>query len=288
MVDDTETRVKEHELKRQKREQSDVEGEEEQWVDEATRLSARLIYEVIRRDGVDEMTRPKTSLVFSGLAAGILISFSVIAEAIFYVHLPDAPWRGLVESFGYSLGFLLVIKGRMQLFTENTITTVLPLMSHPCREYFYLTGRLWFIVLAANVVGAFIAGAFMHLTPAFSPELKDAFQTISERAVTHPPLVGFFKALPAGVLIAAVVWMLPTSTGAPYFIIVTFTWLIAVGEFTHIIAGSVEMAYLVVSGDLGLMGSLNFFVPVFLGNVVGGTVVFTLITWAQVAAEVTQ
>lgn len=286
MVDNTEQRVKADELKRQKRGQDEVDGEEKHWVDEATRLSARLIFEVIRRDGVDEMTRPKTSLVFSGLAAGILIAFSIIGKGIFHTYLPDAPWRPLLESLGYSLGFLLVIKGRMQLFTENTITTVLPLMSQPCREYFYLTTRLWFIVLAANVVGAFIAGWFMHATPAFPPEMKEAFRAISEHAVTHPPLVGFCKALPAGVLIAAVVWMLPTSPGTPFFIIVTFTWLIAVGGFTHIIAGSVEMAYLVVSGELGLIGSLKFFVPVFLGNVVGGTAVFTLITWAQVAAEV--
>ena len=167
MVDNTEERVKAHELKRQKRGQDDVDGEEEQWVDDATRLSARLIFEVIRRDGVDEMTRPKTSLIFSGLAAGILIAFSIIGEGIFQAYLPDTTWRPLVESLGYSLGFLLVIKGRMQLFTENTITTVLPLMSHPCREYFYLTGRLWVMVLVANVVGAFIAGSFMLLMASF-------------------------------------------------------------------------------------------------------------------------
>ena len=286
MVDNTEERVKAHELKRQKRGQDDVDGEEEQWVDDATRLSARLIFEVIRRDGVDEMTRPKTSLIFSGLAAGILIAFSIIGEGIFQAYLPDTTWRPLVESLGYSLGFLLVIKGRMQLFTENTITTVLPLMSHPCREYFYLTGRLWAMVLVANVVGAFIAGSFMHWTPAFPPEMKDAFLAISEDAVLKPPIEAFFKAMPAGVLIAAIVWMLPTSPGAPFFIIVTFTWLIAVGGFTHIIAGSVEMAYLAVSGGLTFLEGLKFFFPVLFGNVVGGTAVFTLITWAQVAAEV--
>lgn len=288
MVDNTEERVKAHELKRQKRAQDDVAGEEKQWVDDAARLSARLIFEVIRRDGVDEMTRPKTSLLFSGLAAGILIAFSVIGEGILRAYLPDAPWRPLVESFGYTLGFLLVIKGRMQLFTENTITTVLPLMSRPCREYFYLTARLWAMVLAANVVGAFIAAAFMYWTPTFTPEVKAAFLAISEHAVLHPPLEGFFRAMPAGVIIAAIVWMMPTSTGAPFFIIVTFTWLIAVGGFTHIIAGSVEMAYLMVGGVIGFADAMKFFIPVLLGNIVGGTAVFTLMTWAQVASEVVE
>lgn len=286
MVDRTEERIRAREMSEEHQERQNIDGGEEQHVQEASGLTARLIYEVIRRDGVEEMTRPKTSLIFSGLAAGILIAFSVIGEAIFQVHLPSEPWRPLVESLGYSLGFLLVIKGRMQLFTENTITTVLPLMSQPCREYMYLTARLWIMVLVANVVGAFIAGTFMFYTPVFGPEVKGAIQAISEHAILHPPIEGFFLALPAGVLIAAIVWMLPTSQSNAFLVITVFTWLIAAGGFTHIIAGSVEMAYMVVNGTLGFMGALNFFVPVLIGNVVGGTAVFTLLTWAQVAAEV--
>ncbi|SPJ23114.1 formate/nitrite transporter family protein [Palleronia abyssalis] len=284
MVDSTEERVRAMELNRKDHQETD--GEEEQQIDQAARLSARMIYEVIRRDGADEMTRPKTSLVFSGLAAGILIAFSIIGEAILRAHLPDAPWLPLVESLGYTLGFLLVIMGRMQLFTENTITTVLPLTSNPCREYFFLTGRLWAIVLAANVVGAFIAGTFMAYTPTFGPEIKTALREISEHAVLHPPVEAFFKALPAGVIIAAIVWMMPMAPQGPVLVIVIFTWLIAVGGFTHIIAGSVEMAYLAVQGLITFTEALKFFIPVLVGNVIGGTVVFTLITWAQVAAEV--
>ncbi|TDL79392.1 formate/nitrite transporter family protein [Palleronia sediminis] len=285
-MDSTEERVRAHEEKRTNRENGKASEDAEKQVDRASRLTAKLIYEVIRRDGAEEMTRPRTSLVFSGLAAGILIAFSVLGEAIFRAHLPDTPWRPLVESLGYTLGFLLVIKGRMQLFTENTITTVLPLMSQPCREYFYLTGRLWAIVLLSNVVGAFVAATFIGYSGAFSPEIHDAMRSISEHAVLNPPLEGFAKAVPAGVIIAAIVWMLPTVPHNPYFIIVTFTWLIAAGDFTHIIAGSVEMAYLVVQGLIGWSESLTFFGPVLLGNVVGGTAVFTIITWAQVATEV--
>ncbi len=45
--------------------------------------------------------------------------------------LPDAKWRPLVDSLGYSLGFLFVILGRQQLFTENTLTAILPLARRP-------------------------------------------------------------------------------------------------------------------------------------------------------------
>ncbi|SFQ97009.1 formate/nitrite transporter family protein [Poseidonocella sedimentorum] len=72
-------------------------------------LSARLIYEVIRRDGDEELSRPAISLVWSGLAAGGLISLSVIAQAVLSLHLPEeADWTHLVASLGYSVGFLVV------------------------------------------------------------------------------------------------------------------------------------------------------------------------------------
>jgi len=261
---------------------------EEASVDRATRLSALLIYEAIRRDGKEEMTRPKTSLVFSGLAAGILIAFSVVGEAIFRAYLPKGQdWTFLLENLGYSLGFLLVVLGRMQLFTENTITTVLPLMARPCREYVIMTARLWGIVLGANVVGAFVAAGFLLYAAAVPEEVGAAILELSAHATSFPALEAFSKAIPAGVLIAAIVWMLPTTPHNTLPIILVFTWLIAAGDFTHIIVGSVEMAYMLLSGGMSAFAAVfEFFIPVLLGNVVGGTAVFTLIVWAQVAAEV--
>lgn len=262
-------------------------AEEEESVSEASRLSARLIYEVVRRDGEDELTRPTSSLIFSGLAAGILIAFSMIGQAVLRAGLPDTEWRLLVDSLGYSFGFLLVILGRMQLFTENTITTVLPLMGKPCRAYFYWVLRLWAIVLAANLVGAFIAAAFLLIFDPLPADVTEAMVEISRHATSNPPFEAFAKALPAGVLIAAIVWMIPTMPHNPLPVILVFTWLIAAGDFTHVIAGSVEMALLLLDGELPVMKAIfAFFLPVLAGNVVGGTAVFTMITWAQVKNEV--
>ncbi|WP_227421275.1 formate/nitrite transporter family protein [Roseitranquillus sediminis] len=266
---------------------SGVEQEaEEQSVEKAARLSARLIYEVIRRDGKEELSRPISSLVWSGFTAGVLISFSLIGEAVFRAHLPPTNWRPLVDNLGYTLGFLLVIHGRMQLFTENTITTVLPLMARFCRERIRATIRLWTTVLAANVVGAFVAAGFMLWTGAFPDQLQVAMRDISLHALDMSIVEGFFHAMPAGVLIAALVWILPTTPNIT-LVVVIFTWLIAAGDFAHIIAGSVEMAYLMLGGDIGVMrGFVGFFLPVLLGNIVGGTMVFTMMAWAQVMNEV--
>jgi len=112
-------------------EQENNEPEEEEAVRGASHLSSKLVYQVVRREGDEELRRPQMSLFWSGLAAGVCISFSVIGEALFKTYLPERTWLPLLESLGYTFGFLIVIVGRMQLFTENTLTTVLPLFARP-------------------------------------------------------------------------------------------------------------------------------------------------------------
>ncbi|MDC0116017.1 formate/nitrite transporter family protein [Octadecabacter sp.] len=250
-------------------------------------LSPKLIFEVIRREGIEELERPNNSLMWSGVAAGIMISLSVLGEAIFRTYLPaDANWTYLVENLGYSLGFLVVILGRMQLFTENTITTVLPAMQTPTRAMFIRVASLWGIVLAANVVGAFAVALLFAHTSAIPSDLLPAIQELSEHATGFPAFEAFQRAIPAGVLVAAIVWMLPESEGFGFFVILLFTWLIAARDFTHIVAGSVEMAFLMVQGLLSLPDALfGFFIPVLAGNILGGTMIFALLAFGQVHRE---
>lgn len=263
------------------------ERKEEHAVEEAAHLSPRLIFEAIRRSGEEELERPMRALWYSGIAAGVLISFSVLGEAILRAKLPDTGWRYIIENAGYTLGFLLVILGRMQLFTENTITTVVPVVLTPTKPAFARTARLWGIVLSANVVGAFVVATFLAYGPVLAEDIRQAFTDLSHHATGMPALEGFLRGIPAGVLIAALVWMLPGSEHNQVAIIMLFTWLIALGDFTHIVAGSVEMAFLAVQGLIGVQQAvLGFFGPVLLGNVVGGTVIFTLLAWAQVKPEV--
>ena len=260
---------------------------EEFAVRDASRLNSKLIYEVIRRDGEEELERPTGSLLWSGMAAGILISFSVLGEAIFRGYLPEENWRDLVENLGYSFGFLFVILGRMQLFTENTITTVLPLVAERSIACLTATFRLWSIVLGANVVGAFFAAWFMASSGVFDGVIENAIVELSRHATGFPPLDALLRGIPAGILVAAIVWMMPGQNGGEILLIILFTWLIAAGDFTHIIAGSVEMWVLILRGELGAIDAMfRFFVPVLLGNVLGGTAVFTLLAWGQVKAEV--
>lgn len=67
---------------------------------------------------------------------------------------------------------------------------------------------------------------------------------------------------------------------------ILMTYLIAIGGFTHVVAGSMEAFLLVANGQLGI-GTMfaDFVIPVLLGNIVGGTALFALISHAQVMKE---
>ena len=262
-------------------------GRQIQHIEERSTPPTPIIYEVVRRHGSEEMDRPATSLWWSGIAAGLSISFSLLAEGILRLHLPHAPWVHLVISLGYPIGFVMVVLARQQLFTENTITAVLPVMAERTARNFGRLARMWAIVFAANMVGTLFAALFCTFTPVIEPPLRQAMLDISAEAMRYGWLEAGFRGITSGFLIAAMVWLIPAAESARFYVIVLMTYLVGVGGFTHIVAGSVGAFLLVAAGELGIGHMLTHFtLPVLVGNIVGGTVLFALISHAQVMREV--
>ncbi|HJW26595.1 MAG TPA: formate/nitrite transporter family protein [Rhodocyclaceae bacterium] len=255
-------------------------------VEERTTPRTPVIYESVRRLGEDEMSRPAVSLWWSGMAAGLSISFSLLAQAILAHYLPDWPWRQLLIALGYPVGFLMAVLSRQQLFTENTITVVLPVMARPTLAKVARAARMWGIVLTANLAGTLTAALFITFTPAAPPELRTEMLEISRHAMDHGWVDMIFLGITSGYLMAAMVWLIPAAGAAQFHVVFMMTYLIGVGGFTHIVAGSIESFLLVASGEMGL-GAMagGFFLPVLIGNIVGGTALFALISYAQVMNE---
>lgn len=268
----------------------DRRGITETEVDDVAQLSAPrvpVIYEIVRRIGDEEMRRPTSSLWWSGVAGGLSISFSVLAEAILLTHLPDTPWRPLVSHLGYSVGFLMVILARQQLFTESTLTAVLPVLKELSPSMLGQMGRLWGIVLAANLTGTLLAALFCAFTPVLTPELYNGMLEVSRTMITLDATRMFFTGIASGFLIAAMVWMIPSAESSRFIVITLMTYLIAAGGFTHIVAGSLEAYLLVIAGDWTIWQALfTFALPVLVGNIVGGTGLFAVLSYAQVKDEI--
>ncbi|GGY57037.1 formate/nitrite transporter family protein [Parvularcula lutaonensis] len=244
------------------------------------------VYAIIAEEGRTELLRPTVSIVWSALAAGLAISFSMIAEAALRAYLPDAPWRPTVENFGYVVGFLIVIQSRLQLFTENTITAVLPMLKDPCRRTILGTTKLWGLSLLFNVVGAGIAALVILHGRVVPPEILEAALSIGAHVAELSAQESFARAIPAGFLIAALVWMLPSSEGSEVAVITIMIYMIALGDFTHVIVGTVELFLVVFAGEHDALQMAVFrWLPTLLGNIIGGTFLFALLAYGQVQQE---
>lgn len=262
-----------------------VEAREHEEAEERSAPSGRVVYKAILVEGEDELDRPSSALFWSGLAAGGSMGFSLVTEGLLRAHLPDAPWRPMISKLGYSVGFLIVILGRQQLFTENTLTPVLPLLRRRTADVLRNVLRLWSIVLLANLIGgAAIAWALVK-TPAFEPPIRQAFLDLGREAMNHPSGTILIRGIFAGWLIALMVWLLPFAEAARVFVIVIVTYVVGLGQLSHVIAGSVETFALAWAGQRG-WGEVfgGYLLPTLAGNIVGGVTLVAAINHAQVCA----
>ncbi|MHB8145921.1 MAG: formate/nitrite transporter family protein [Vulcanimicrobiaceae bacterium] len=249
-------------------------------------LRAAVVFETVRREGEQELERPIAALAFSGLAAGLSMGFSLIATGVIRAALPDAPWRVLIENFGYTLGFLIVVLGRQQLFTENTVTAVIPFLDHTNTKTFAKVARLWAIVLITNLLGALIVAFALARSDAFPPNVKAAFLSIGQQTLAHGFTTVLLKGIFAGWLIALMVWLLPAAENSRVSVILIITFIVGAAGLSHVVAGSVEAFYAVVSGSASWGRYLvDFLLPVFIGNSIGGVLLVSIINYGQVAPE---
>ena len=257
-------------------------GEAEK-VQERVAIGAKVVYEAVRLEGEEELARPAVALAWSALAAGLSMGFSLLAEAALTSYLPDKPWRPLIARAGYSLGFLIVILGRQQLFTENTLTVILPLLLHKNLETIGKVLRLWSIVLSANIAGTFLFALLVSRTHFLEPSIQRAMLEIATAHVGPGFWTVVLRAVFAGWLIALMVWMMPDASSSRVFIILVITYIIGICSFNHIIAGSTNVFVLVALGKLSILRYVtSFFIPTLLGNIFGGVSLVAALAHAQV------
>lgn len=262
--------------------------EQSQAVEHAA-IRALVIHEVLRAEGEQELKRRPSALAWSGLAAGMSMGFSFLSLALLQSGLPRAPWSRLVDSLGYTIGFLVVILGRQALFTESTLTAVLPVLVRRDRHTLELTLRFWAIVLSCNLIGTFIFAALISFPGIFPDPVVASLNDTARSALSGTFLSTLIKAVLAGWLIALMVWMLPSARTARILVILILTYIVGVGRFSHIVAGSVDSAYAVFAGLASARDYLlRFLVPTLVGNIVGGVGMVALLNHVPLASDLEQ
>lgn len=264
----------------------DLSSSEQEKVQDRIAISAVVVHEAVRKEGMQELQRSLPALAWSGLAAGLSMGFSLIATGLFHAYLPVAPWRPLIVNLGYSLGFLIVVLGRQQLFTENTLTVILPLLTQPSMHLLLRVVKLWGVVFITNMLGTFLFATLIAHVPVFSPPIQQSFLQLSQQSVNGAFGLTLVKGIFAGWLIALMVWLIPAAETTKLHIIIILTYVVGLGEFAHIIAGSVDAFYLVNLGNLSWAACLeSFILPTLFGNIIGGVSLVAVLNYAQVASD---
>jgi formate/nitrite transporter FocA (FNT family) len=264
----------------------DLSAQEQREVDKSQPPRAAVLHEIIRTQGNQELERSVAALWWSALAAGLTMGLSLMGMGLLNSRLPDGEGFKVIASFGYCAGFLAVILARQQLFTENTLTAVLPIMSKPTLGNFGRLFRLWSVVLVGNLCGTLLVAYVMLHLPIFDTKTDLAFLDIGRKVMENDAGKMFAKGIISGWMIATMVWMIPSMESAKMWIIILITYFMALGDFTHIVVGSVEVSYLVFAGELPWKDFwLVFAGPTLVGNIIGGSFIFALISHAQIRSE---
>jgi formate/nitrite transporter FocA (FNT family) len=185
------------------------------------------------------------------------------------------------------VGFVIVILGKLQLFTESTVTAVLPLATHPTARNFGRLLRLWSVVFVANMAGTLFVSALVANQVIVGAEQLAAAVEVSKPILANDSLTTLLTAMPAGFLIASIAWILPNARGSEFWVITLITYVIALGKFSHVVAGAAEAWLLMLLGQTNFAGAVGgFILPAFFGNIIGGAGLFAVVAHGQVRDEI--
>src|SRR5438552_2361730 len=176
---------------------------------ETRRLTAPEIFSAAVENAREELRRPARSLAFSGLAGGLTMGLTGLSVAAVRAILGSGTWEELVSFVVYPVGFIAVIIGRAQLFTENTLYPVVLVLDERHRRMQNLakTLQLWAAVFGANVIGAFLFALLAIRSGALSADIAGQLVALGNLSVTGSAAHFFWSGIVGGWLIALVAWM---------------------------------------------------------------------------------
>jgi len=249
---------------------------------ETRRLTAPEIFEAAVENARGELRRSARKLAFSGVAGGITMGLTGIGVASMRALVGSGGWRDLVSYLIYPVGFIAVIIGRAQLFTENTLYPVILVFDE--RRHVLRTLRLWAVVFSTNVAGAFLFAMLAAKSPALHPDVLRELISLGLQASSGSMAHLFWSGVVGGWLIALVAWTVTAShwTIGQLAIIYLLTFVVGVGRFAHCIASSCEILAAVMAGAIPAWGYFGWLFPATLGNICGGVLIVSLLNYAQV------
>lgn len=241
--------------------------------------------EIVQAD--EELGRPAKGLLVSGLLAGIGVGVSgflvAVADTLSFGVLAE-PVHALLLANAFTVGFIIVVLGRTDLFTEYTTIAILPVLTGEAPVHKLV--RLWSFVYAANLVGAAAFSAFTaFIAPGLGSVATESLGRIAAPLLAPSLTVILFSSLVAGWLMGLLSWLVTAGrdTISQIFFVWLVTFTIGLGGLHHSITGSAEvLAAVFVGAGVSLSDFGRFLVLTTLGNAAGGIVFAVLIRYSLI------
>ncbi|GAB3420747.1 hypothetical protein GCM10027435_23860 [Haloparvum alkalitolerans] len=227
----------------------------------------------------DEIDTPFRELFFSALAAGFAITLTFLMYASLYGATDGHP---ILKALLYPIGFIYIIIGGYQLYTENTLPPVALVLERLASVPALL--RVWLVVMIGNFVGGGLGALVLAYSGVFSPAAAEAAMSLSQTGLETPFWDLFFKAGFAGFIVAGVVWMdFASRDTISRLVLIYIAFLcIPLANLFHVVVSFTELMYLFFLGEAALLPGLTTFVfPVLLGNTIGGVLLVTVVNYFQ-------
>ncbi len=252
---------------------------------DSTRRSASEIYDKAMDVARDELNRSTRALAFSGVAGGFTMGLTALGVGTARALLGEGATTQFVSMLFYPIGFVAVIIGRQQLFTENTLYPVVLVLRE--RRHVLQTLRLWAVVFVCNVVGAFLFALLAARTHSLDPKMLDEIVKMGVGMVAAIPATVFWSGVIGGWLIALVAWMVSAShwTIGQIAVVWLLCYVVGAGHFAHCIATSGEIIVAALQGVTTAGAYLRWLLFATLGNIAGGVTIVSVMNWGQVHAE---
>ncbi len=248
--------------------------------------SAKTILEDMIEKGSHEIDRDADGLFLSSLSAGLDIGFGPLLMGVI-LTLATTGYGNLgtelLLASAYSVGFIFVILGRSELFTEHTTLAVMPVIDG--KSSLKQLARLWGIVYAGNIIGGIIfTGLAVLLMPGLGVIEQAAFGTIADKLISHPVHWLLIAGIFAGWLMGLLAWLVTSAenTIGRVFFIWMVTATIGMLHLPHSIAGNVEVLLGLFTSSVTVMEYITFLSVSTVGNAIGGAFFVALMKYGHV------
>jgi formate/nitrite transporter FocA (FNT family) len=247
------------------------------------------IFERTRREGARRLERPVLELMSTALAAGFDIIVGIVVLALVESQLSHqfgTHAAHVFGSIGFGIGFVFLIVGRGELFTENFLVPLAGLHGKE-RNAWWKIAELWSVSPVFNLIAGFAMGVLLSVHSVLPFGTGSVIVHVSETIYANGWLALFISAIFAGALITAMTWFVEgqSSTGVRIAVAWSAGAILALGSFNHVIVVSLELVFGIRFGaDIPWSFVVeNFFVAA-AGNMIGGIGLVTLNRFTQAKA----